>query len=133
VTSCPGPPDKPQQLAYKRLKATAIEEYAAFGNRFRHDPDVHARFIANLVSVHTVPFAVLSSPVFRELQDYYLGSAERTAKSGLVIFRSKIRPNFLPLRFEEAVQRSSARVSRSPLREQFTLADNGWASRRKTH
>jgi hypothetical protein len=106
VASCAGAASaKPHQSAYKRLKATSIAEYAAFGNRFRHDPDVHARLIANLVSVHKVQFAVLSSIAFRELQDYYLGSVERTAKSGLVIFHAKIRTKFLPLRFEEAVER----------------------------
>jgi hypothetical protein len=134
VSSCPGPSAKSQQPAYKRLKATTIEEYAAFRNNgFRHDPDVHARLIVNLVSVHKMPFAVLSSRAFRELQDYYLGSAERPAKSGLVNFPAKIRTKSLPLLFEEAVERSSARISRSPLREQFTLADDGWASRHKTH
>jgi hypothetical protein len=80
-----------------------------------------------------VPFAVLSSPALRELQDYYLGSAQRTAKSQLVIVPAKIRTKFLPRRFEEVVERSSARISRSPLREQFTFADDGWASHRKTH
>jgi hypothetical protein len=64
------------------------------------------RLIANLVSVQKVPLAVLSSFAFRELQDYYLGSVERTAKSGLVIFLAKILTKFLPLRFEEAVERS---------------------------
>jgi hypothetical protein len=94
---------------------------------------VDARLIAKLVSVHKVPFAVQSLPAFRELQGYYLGSAVRTVKSGLVIFPAKIRTKFLPLWFEEAVERSLARISRSPLREQFTLAEDGCASRRKTH
>jgi hypothetical protein len=100
VASCTGGPSaKPQQPAYKRLKAATIEEYAAFGNRFRHEPDGHTRLVANLVSVHKVPFAVLSSPAFLELQDYYLGSAGSTPKSDLVVFLAKIRTKFLTPRF----------------------------------
>jgi hypothetical protein len=39
----------------------------------------------------------------------------------------------LPLRYSEAVERSRARISASALRERFTLADDGWSSRRKVH
>jgi hypothetical protein len=39
----------------------------------------------------------------------------------------------VPLRYNEAVERSRARISASALREQFTLADDGWSSRRKVH
>jgi hypothetical protein len=64
-----------------------------------YEQDVHTRLVANLVSAHKVPFAVLSSPAFRELQDYYLGSAGSTPKSGLVVFLAKIRTKFLSQRF----------------------------------
>jgi hypothetical protein len=116
----------------RRKTATSIGEYAAFGNRFRHHTNEHARLIAERVSVNKVPFNVLSSPQFHRLQDFYLALVERTA-SGIVVHPAKIRAEMFPLRYEEVVARSSARINLSPLRDQFTLADDGWSSRRKIH
>jgi hypothetical protein len=129
---CP-PANLQEPPSERRKTATRIEEYAAFGNHFRDDTNEHACLIAELVSVNKVPFNVLSSPQFRRLQDFYLASAERTAKSGLVVHPAKIRAEMLPLRYEEVVARSSARINLSPLRDQFTLADDGWSSLRKIH
>jgi hypothetical protein len=53
--------------------------------------------------------------------------------SGLVVHPAKIRADMLPLRYNEAVVRSRDRIGASLLREQFTLADDGWSSPRKVH
>jgi hypothetical protein len=93
--------------------------------------DHHGLLIAQLISVHKVPFHVICSPEFRELQDLYVASADRTLKSGLVFYPRKIRHEMLPLRYIQAVARSRARIHASTLSNQLTLADDGWASRPK--
>jgi hypothetical protein len=80
-----------------------------------------------------VPFNVVSSPQFCRPQDFYVASADRTVKSGPVVHPAKIRNEMLPLRYSEAIDRSRVRIDASPMCEQFTLADDGWSSRRKVH
>jgi hypothetical protein len=89
--------------------------------------------IAQFISVHNVPFHVICSPEFRELQDFYVASADRTLKSGLVVYPHKIRHDLLPLRCIQAVASSRARIHASTPSDQLTLADDGGASRRKVY
>jgi hypothetical protein len=108
-------------------------EYAAFGNRFRHNIDTHSRLIAEFISVCKVPFNIINSTKFRRIQEFYLVTPERTITSGLVVHPAKIHVEMLPLRYNEAVVRSRARIGASLLCEQFIVADDGWSSRRKVH
>jgi hypothetical protein len=50
-----------------------------------------------------------------------------------VVHPAKIRNEMLPLRYRKAIDRPRVRIDASPLWEQFTLADDGWPSRRKVH
>jgi hypothetical protein len=50
-----------------------------------------------------------------------------------VVYPAKIRNEMLPLRYSEAIVRSRVHIDASPMCEQFTLADDGWSSRRKVH
>jgi hypothetical protein len=129
----PSPTFAPPRPAKRRKTGNCIAEYGAFRDRFKHNKEEHCRLVAELVSVCKVPFNVVSSPQFRRLQDFYVASAERTVKSGLVVHPAKIRNEMLPLRYSEAIDRSRVRIDASPLCEQFTLADDGWSLRRKVH
>jgi hypothetical protein len=111
---------------------SSVEEYGVFCKRFKHDLDEHSRLIAELVPVANVPFNVLASSEFRRLHDFYVCGC--TAKAGLVLHPIKIQEKMLPFRSNEEVKRASTRMVTSGMASgQYTVADDGWSSRRKIH
>jgi hypothetical protein len=118
-------PPQPSAKRHKSSKSSSIVEYGLFGERFKHHKDHHGLLIAEFLSVHTFPSHVICSPEFRELQDFYVASADRNLKSGLVVYPRKIMHEILPLRYIQAVALSRARIHASAMSDQLTLADDG--------
>lgn len=60
----------------RKRTQSSVDEYGAFGNRFRHDVDQHSSLIAEFLSVTKVLFNAVASPEFHRLQDFYLITAD---------------------------------------------------------
>jgi hypothetical protein len=119
--------------AKKRRAQTTVQDYGVYGKRFRSDTTAHARLIAEAVSVSKVPFSFFCGDLFRRLQEYYVGGPDLLNVSGLIVNPGKLCSQILPLRYSEALESVLSRTKDGPLSQGFTVADDGWASRRKSH
>jgi hypothetical protein len=117
----------------RRKTQAAISDCGVYGKRFQFETDAHDRLIADAVSVSKVPFNFFCGDLFRSLQKFYVGGAEVLKMSGLSVTPKKIRNLILPKRYSEALASLQVRVQDGPLAQGFTVADDGWASRRKAH
>jgi hypothetical protein len=58
----PSPTFAPPPPAKRRKTGNCIDEYGAFGDRFKHNNEEHCRLVAELVSVCKVPLNVVFLP-----------------------------------------------------------------------
>jgi hypothetical protein len=114
-----------------KRKQVSVSDYGVYGQHYRFDTDERARLIADAISVSNVLFQFFSGDVFRRLQEFNVGGSDMLTNSGLIISAPKIRNQILPLRYSEALEPLQSRASNGPLADGYTLADDGWASRRK--
>lgn len=98
----------------------------------RYNGDMHARLIAEFVSVHKIPPSVLGSKEFRNLQDFYCNGPSVVDSNELQITANKITNAFLPFRAREAIARQKIDIVEGPLMSRgYTYMDDGWTSRAK--
>jgi hypothetical protein len=117
----------------KKRKQSSISDYGVYRKHHRLNTNEHARLIADAIFVSKVPVQVFAGETFRRLQEFYVGGSKMLKVSGLIVNVPKVRNLILPLRYSKALASLQSFVRKCPLADEYTLADDGWESRRKSH
>lgn len=134
----PRPPEAHTVSTLGKRRASSMRQglmtdFAPVEKHQRFNVAEYHRLIAELISVHNVPFAFFSSPEFRRLQAFYIGEGDLTG-SPLLITKRKIRNVILPARFEEAVLSIRERIEEGFMRRDgYTIQNDRWISSAKSH
>jgi hypothetical protein len=91
--------------------------------------------IADFVARRNVPFHVMESTEFRELQKFYTMSSsdDFLGRSDILITYRKLANVIMPRRYEVSIQGLKEKLKMSKLSKQATYADDGWTGRMKRH